>query len=53
MKQQQKPIILSDGNYRVAIPAKANLIKVVRWMRVCGFKLKYRNGFMLEAHHAK
>ena len=51
--EMNKPIILTDGKYRVAIPAHANLIKVVRWMRVCGYKLKWRNGWMLqEVRHA-
>jgi len=48
-----KPIILTDGHYRVAIPAHANLIKVTRWLRVCGFQLKWRNGWLLqEVRHA-
>lgn len=41
-------IILTDGRYRVAVPAGANLAKIVRWMRVCGFSIRYRNGFILE-----
>ena len=47
-KKRQEPIILSDGRYRVAIPAKANLSKVARWMRVCGFSLKWKNGWLLQ-----
>jgi len=48
-----KPIILTDGHYRVAIPAHANLINVTRWLRVCGFQLKWRNGWLLqEVRHA-
>lgn len=48
-----KPIILCDGHYRVAIPAKANLAKVARWLKVCGYQLKWRNGWLLqEVHHA-
>lgn len=40
-----KPIILNSGHYRVAIPAHANLAKVARWMRVCGYQLKFGKGF--------
>ena len=42
------PIILFDGKYRTAIPASANLVKITRWLRVCGYRLRWRNGFILE-----
>ena len=45
---EKEPIILTDGKYRVAIPAKANLVKVAHWMRVCGYQLKWRNGWLLQ-----